>query len=102
MEKIFAWTPEQGSRQLVWAAIGGRDQEDEMKGTFVARAARNDPSDFVLSAEGKKMQDTVWVSAVVVSSIFLTLTDILRKVETIDILNHISPKVQSVVQEFLI
>ncbi|KAH0834222.1 hypothetical protein J3R83DRAFT_11535 [Lanmaoa asiatica] len=32
METLLAWTSEQGSRQLVYAAIGERDNEDHMKG----------------------------------------------------------------------
>lgn len=62
METLLAWTFEQGSRQLIYAAIGERDNEDRMKGAFVSKAAVVEPSDFVISGEGKKMQDNVWVS----------------------------------------
>jgi hypothetical protein len=62
MEKCLAWTSEQGSRQLVYAAIGGRDDEDRMKGAYVSHAAVVEPSDFVISEEGKAMQDNTWVS----------------------------------------
>ena len=61
METLLAWTSEQGSRQLVYSAIGERDNEDHMKGAFVSKAKVVEPSDFVLSEEGQKMQDNVWV-----------------------------------------
>lgn len=62
MRMLLAWTSEQGSRQLIYSAIGERDNEDHMKGAYVNRAAVAEPSDFVMSEEGKKMQDNVWVS----------------------------------------
>ena len=62
MEICLAWTSEQGSRQLVYAAIGERDEEDHMKGAYVSHAAVVEPSDFVISEEGKAMQDNIWVS----------------------------------------
>jgi retinol dehydrogenase-12 len=60
-ERLLAWTPEQGSRQLVFAAVGGRDNEENMKGGFVSDGRLVEVSDFVLSDEGHKLQDTVWV-----------------------------------------
>lgn len=62
MEICLAWTSEQGSRQLVYAAIGGQNNEDRMKGAYVSLAAVVEPSDFVISEEGKEMQDHLWVS----------------------------------------
>ena len=62
METCLAWTSEQGSRQLVYAAIGGRDDEDHMKGAYISHAAVVQPSDFVISEEGKAMRDNLWVS----------------------------------------
>ena len=63
MEICLAWTSEQGSRQLVYAAVGERDNEDRMKGAYISRASVVEPSDFVISEEGKEMQDKLWVSA---------------------------------------
>jgi len=63
-ERLLAWTPEQGSRQLVFAAVGGRDDEEKMKGGFVSRGRVVEVADFVLSDEGHKMQDTIWVGVV--------------------------------------
>ena len=69
-EAIIAKTAEQGSRPLLWAALGpdGKDGEhvEEIKGAFVLNAAVRESSDFVISAEGKVAQDKAWVSQVVV------------------------------------
>ncbi|KAF9219859.1 NAD(P)-binding protein [Gyrodon lividus] len=82
MEKLFAWTPEQGARQLVWAAVGGKDNEEKMKGAYINKAQIAEVSDFVLSEDGKNFQEKVWQ-------------------ETIDILAKASPKVETVIQEYL-
>ncbi|KAH7882551.1 hypothetical protein F5I97DRAFT_1906004 [Phlebopus sp. FC_14] len=82
MEKALAWTPEQGSRQLIYAAIAERDNEDHMKGAFVSKAEVAEPSDFVISDEGKMMQDKIWS-------------------ETIDILTKEVPQLKSSLQEYL-
>ncbi|KAG2336549.1 short-chain dehydrogenase [Suillus weaverae] len=82
-ERLLAWTAEQGGRQLVFAAVGGRDNEENMKGGFVARGRLVEVADFVLSDEGHKMQDTVWN-------------------ETIDILNSVSDKIAPIVQDYLV
>ncbi|KAF8428480.1 hypothetical protein L210DRAFT_3370282, partial [Boletus edulis BED1] len=47
---------EQGSRQLVYAAIGERDSEDHMKSAYVSNAGVAEPSDFVISEEGKRLR----------------------------------------------
>ena len=62
METFLAWTSEQGSRQLVYAAVDERDNEDHMKGAYVSHATVAEPSDFVISEEGKTVQDSLWVS----------------------------------------
>ncbi|KAG1847193.1 hypothetical protein DFJ58DRAFT_485539 [Suillus subalutaceus] len=83
-ERLLAWTPEQGSRQLVFGAVGGRDNEENMKGGFVSSHGRLvEVADFVLSDEGRKMQDTVWK-------------------ETIDILRGVSDKIAPIVQDYLV
>ncbi|KAF9241280.1 hypothetical protein BU15DRAFT_60905 [Melanogaster broomeanus] len=82
MEKLLAWTAEQGSRQLIYAAIADRDNEDHMKGAFISKAAVIEPSDFVLSEEGTKMQDTLWN-------------------ETVDILTKQAPQLKSILKEYL-
>jgi retinol dehydrogenase-12 len=63
-ERLLAWTSEQGSRQLVFAAVGGQDDEGKMRAAFVNRGRIGEVSDFVLSDEGHRMQDTIWVGVV--------------------------------------
>jgi retinol dehydrogenase-12 len=63
-ERLLAWTPEQGSRQLVFAAVGGQDDEEKMKAAYVSHGRIEEVADFVLSDEGHRMQDTIWVGVV--------------------------------------
>lgn len=60
---IFARTTEQGSRSLVWAAIGGDEDRDKLRGAYVALCQVSEASDYVLSDGGKRAQDVLWVSA---------------------------------------
>ncbi|KAH7922272.1 NAD(P)-binding protein [Leucogyrophana mollusca] len=62
MEKVFAWTSEQGSRQLVYAAIGGREDESKMRAGYVNRGTTVEVADFVLSEDGGRMQAKIWAS----------------------------------------
>ncbi|KAG2143729.1 hypothetical protein DEU56DRAFT_792430 [Suillus clintonianus] len=82
-ELLLAWTPEQGSRQLIFSAVGGRDNEEHMKGGFVSHGRLVEVADYVLSDEGRTMQDTVWN-------------------ETIDILSRVSDKIAPIVQDYLV
>lgn len=61
MEKILARSTEAGSRQLVWAAVGGADHIDDLRGAYVSLAAVNEPSDYVISKEGFRAQTKLWV-----------------------------------------
>ncbi len=58
---IFARTAEQGSRSLVWAAIGG-DDKNKLRGAYISLGQVSEASDYVLSQEGKLAQDVLWVS----------------------------------------
>jgi retinol dehydrogenase-12 len=73
-ELLLAWTAEQGSRQLVFGAVGGRVDEEKMKGAYIHRSRAVEVADFVLSDDGRRMQDTIWVGVVIHS--LLTTTDI--------------------------
>jgi len=57
---LLAYTTEEGSRQLVWAAVGGEDQRDELKGAYISSSQINEPSDVVLGEEGKVLEGRVW------------------------------------------
>ncbi|KAA1476834.1 short-chain dehydrogenase [Dentipellis sp. KUC8613] len=57
-------TPEQGSRQLIWAALGGRDREDVLRGAYVSDHGVEEPSDFLLGEQGVKDQKRILVSGI--------------------------------------
>lgn len=63
MEKALARTSEEGSRQVVWAAVGGVNAPDKLRGAYISLVQISEPSDYVLSEEGGKAQDKLWVSA---------------------------------------
>lgn len=64
-EKLLARTTEEGSRQLVWAAVGtpkgGEESLDKLRGAYVNLADIDEPSDFMLGEKGKKREDKLWV-----------------------------------------
>jgi hypothetical protein len=63
LEKVMAFTTEEGSRALVWGAVGGHNLPPrELHGAYINRAAVTEVSDFILSKEGKEAQDRIWVS----------------------------------------
>ncbi|KAF8625040.1 hypothetical protein AX17_006954 [Amanita inopinata Kibby_2008] len=82
MEKFLAFTTEQGSRQLVWAALGGDDKDEKLHGAYISRSQAEEPSDFVLSEQGQKMQGKLWI-------------------EIMEILSKIDSRVTTVTEQFL-
>ncbi|KAJ6595764.1 hypothetical protein DFH09DRAFT_1259000 [Mycena vulgaris] len=60
MERVLAFTTEQGSRQLVWAAVGHQDHPEKLRGEYISLSKVEEVSDFVLSAQGAKAQDRIW------------------------------------------
>ncbi|KAF8799295.1 retinol dehydrogenase 12, partial [Phlegmacium glaucopus] len=60
MEKAIARTSEEGSRQLIWACLGGNDNVDELRGAYVSALHVQEPSDYVVGEEGKRVQDKLW------------------------------------------
>jgi NAD(P)-dependent dehydrogenase (short-subunit alcohol dehydrogenase family) len=67
-EKLLAWTAEEGSRQLVWAALGGSGDVDRLRGAYISTMAPEDPADFIAGEGGKKRQDILWADLVRVLS----------------------------------
>jgi hypothetical protein len=61
VEKVMAHTSEEGSRQLVYGAVGGT--EAQMKGSYVSSSKVAEPSDFVISTEGVELQNKIYVCA---------------------------------------
>jgi hypothetical protein len=60
MEKTLALTTEEGSRQLVYSAVAGK--EKDMRGAYISCSEVVEASDYALSVEGGKVQDRLWVS----------------------------------------
>lgn len=60
-EALVARTTEEGSRQLLWAAIGGAGREFELRGAYVSKANIQEVSDYALSDEGAVVQTRLWV-----------------------------------------
>ncbi|KAI0267300.1 hypothetical protein BC834DRAFT_968824 [Gloeopeniophorella convolvens] len=68
MEFALAFTTEEGSRQLVWAAVGGAGREAELRGGYVSKADLTEVSDFVLSEDGASTQKRIWEESVEILS----------------------------------
>ena len=62
MQIVLARTSEQGSRQLIWACIGGKDSLDQLHGAYISSMQVQEPSDVVVSEEGKRAQSKLWVN----------------------------------------
>ena len=61
-KKLLARTTEQGSWQLIWACIGGKENIDQLRGAYISSMQVREPSDSVVSEEGKRAQTTLWVN----------------------------------------
>ncbi|KAF8875435.1 short-chain dehydrogenase [Infundibulicybe gibba] len=81
MEKMIAFTTEEGSRQLVWAAVAG-ENEKSLNGGYVSGSQLMEVSDFVLDQDGQKAEEDIWN-------------------ETVDILDKVDSRVGPIVQEHL-
>jgi len=79
---LLAHTTEEGSRQLVWAAVGGAGREFELRGGYVSMANLEEVSDYALSDEGAALQTRVWD-------------------ESVEILSSVEPKFESTLREIL-
>ncbi|KAG7444404.1 NAD(P)-binding protein [Guyanagaster necrorhizus] len=71
MVKLIGYTTEEGSRQLVWAAVGGGEEENSLRGGYVSFSKIVEVSDFAISERGLKAQEKIWDE----------LVDILSKVD---------------------
>jgi retinol dehydrogenase 12 len=61
MQALLARTTEEGSRQLVWGAVGGAGREFELRSGYVNKANLQEVSDYALSDEGAAVQRRLWV-----------------------------------------
>ncbi len=62
MREELAFPTEVGSRQLVYAAVGSLDDEEKLRGKYIHLSKVVEESDFVISEDGKIVQNKVWVS----------------------------------------
>ncbi|KAH9965253.1 hypothetical protein BC827DRAFT_1265279 [Russula dissimulans] len=83
MEAVLARTTEEGSRQLLWAAIGGTGREFVLRGGYVNKANLQEVSDYVLSDEGAVVQTRIWE-------------------ESVEILSRVEPRFGSNVRKILV
>jgi len=81
-EALLARTTEEGSRQLVWAAVGGAGREFELRGGYVSMANLEEVSDYALSDEGAVVQTRLWD-------------------ESVEILSRVDPKFESTLPQIL-
>ncbi|KAJ7701185.1 hypothetical protein B0H17DRAFT_1005151 [Mycena rosella] len=82
MERALAFTSEQGSRQLVFGAVARRDNPEAMRAAYISLSRVVEPSDYVLSTEGMKMQDRLWT-------------------EMVEILGKVDPRINTIVKRYL-
>ncbi|EIN14745.1 NAD(P)-binding protein [Punctularia strigosozonata HHB-11173 SS5] len=83
MDALLARTTEQGSRQIVFAAVGHADAEDSLKGAYISLDyAFTEESDYMCSAEGAKAQKKLWN-------------------DTLDTVREVFPDLASVVADYL-
>ncbi|KAG6814833.1 hypothetical protein H0H93_012071, partial [Arthromyces matolae] len=64
LKGLLGRTPEQGARQLVYAALGGETEkgevEEKFRGAYVSAGTVEEASDFVIGEEGKAVQEKLW------------------------------------------
>ncbi|KAJ3780032.1 hypothetical protein GGU11DRAFT_779093 [Lentinula aff. detonsa] len=80
MEDEFAYTSEEGSRQIIYAAIGGKDEE--LRGAFTSYSRVLEVSDWMLSEEGKRAEDKTWT-------------------EMLDIFSKVDERMPQIITEYL-
>ncbi|KAJ3824208.1 hypothetical protein EV361DRAFT_903964 [Lentinula raphanica] len=89
MESLLAMTTEEGGRQIVWAAVGGKGSEgsegseEKLKAGYVSFGRVVEPSDFSISEEGRELEETYWN-------------------QQLDVLKGVDPRVKQIVDQYLI
>jgi hypothetical protein len=66
MKAELAITAEEGSRHIIHGALkglGSKEEEDKVRGEYYSMSQALEVSDFVLSDQGKRFANKVWVSA---------------------------------------
>ncbi|KZV60107.1 short-chain dehydrogenase [Peniophora sp. CONT] len=68
MEIAVGRSTEEGSRMLVWSAVGNEDHRDELRGAYINLCKIDEPSDFAISKVGQEVQKRLWAESVEVLS----------------------------------
>jgi len=82
MDLFLAIPTEKSSRRLVWAALGGKEDEERLRGAFLQSCRTAEPSDFVISEQGQEVQENIWK-------------------ETLDILSKVDPRILTIATQVL-
>lgn len=61
MDLLLAISTEKSSRQLVFGALGGEENEEKLRGAYLHYSRIGEPSDFVISEQGQGVQEKIWV-----------------------------------------
>ncbi|KAL0068498.1 hypothetical protein AAF712_004576 [Marasmius tenuissimus] len=78
----YGYTAEEGSRQLLYAAIGQRDREEEVRGSYISYSRVSECSDLILSDEGQQLERRLWK-------------------EVLEVLERVASVAQSIINEHL-
>lgn len=95
---IFAFSTEVGSRHLVWAALALPEDPESLRGAFIHGCRVTEPSDFVISAQGVKVQDRLWCACFIFKT---TVLNLYCRDELVDILGEVDPRVIAIVNQYL-
>lgn len=95
-------TAEEGSRTLLYAALGGKNEE--MRGAYVEQVREvREPSNFIVDEQGVKIQERLWVSFRCWNCKDVTLTSdyVCLQGETVQLLAKSTPDVEATVKQYL-
>jgi hypothetical protein len=92
MEKAISLPTEVGSRQLVWAALGEQEHPEKLRGESIYVGRVEEVSDYILSAEGVKIQNRLWVRCSYFWEPEERLTCIFFQQELIEMLGRLDPR----------
>jgi len=95
------YTTEEGSRALIYGAVGKvGDDEDDLKGAHVRRTRKIDYGEFVTGDTGNQLQKRLWVSITLLKTHGgKSNTD--SQDETLEVLCKIEPKLAELISKYL-
>ncbi|KAH9479738.1 Short chain dehydrogenase FGM9 [Psilocybe cubensis] len=100
MEKLMVRTAEEGSRPMIWAAVGAEEKKDELRGAFISSVSQvEETSDYSNSREGFIAQNKLWVN--LNAHILTSINSASLKENLVEELMQINPGIQQTSQECL-